>query len=286
MHNKLSRIIVIQLLFLVFSCVVYAQTQEELKEIFLESWDFQPSVAFEGISTNRKTLGGALWQRSEKITSSNDLVSGVIGKWRINDHLTFHVKYGKFSSPGEAEIGARTAIFHTSPILVHFWPQGSFTGQAIGDRSFNWDLKMEKDKGWLSSEFIGDTAIISFTQGNYAIMLQAEDSTSSVGSLDKGFIEAVAKKAVNKINVATSLNNFSTHLSSSISHKGILNSLQVKLDHFTKNYRQGDYKVALNNINSFINELNAQRGKHVSESAYQTLKAYADTIVQSLNALM
>jgi hypothetical protein len=53
-----------------------------------------------------------------------------------------------------------------------------------------------------------------------------------------------------------------------------------------ENFKKGKYQTALNEINTFINELVAQRGKHVSEAAYQTLKGYADTIVQSLNSLM
>jgi hypothetical protein len=71
-----------------------------------------------------------------------------------------------------------------------------------------------------------------------------------------------------------------------IDNQGIANSLNKKIDHVMENFKKGKYQTALNEINTFINELVAQRGKHVSEAAYQTLKGYADTIVQSLNSLM
>ncbi len=99
-------------------------------------------------------------------------------------------------------------------------------------------------------------------------------------------MESLCGKVEKKIDVATSLDTFGTDLPDLINQQGILRSLQAKLDAFTKHYRKGDYRPALNEINAFASELSAQRGKHVSEQGYQKLKAYADTIVNSLNGLL
>ena len=106
------------------------------------------------------------------------------------------------------------------------------------------------------------------------------------GSVDRNLLESLALKVGKKIDVATSLETISTSIPTLISHQGILHSLQVKLAAFVKHYQSGAYNVALNNMTSFVNELDAQRGKHVSEEAYQTLKALADTVIANTNSLL
>ncbi len=71
-----------------------------------------------------------------------------------------------------------------------------------------------------------------------------------------------------------------------ITQNGILKSLQVKLVHFKENFRKGEYKTALNMLNSFLNELSAQRGKHVPEAAYQELTAKIEIMIQAVNFLI
>ncbi len=64
-----------------------------------------------------------------------------------------------------------------------------------------------------------------------------------------------------------------------IDNKGILNSLIKKVDSAIKSK---DEKPLDKILNSFINELNAQRGKHVKEEAYQILIDDANLIIKNL----
>lgn len=64
-----------------------------------------------------------------------------------------------------------------------------------------------------------------------------------------------------------------------ISNKGIYNSLSKKVDNAEKQEEKGKYNTAINHINAFINEVEAQRGKHVREDA-------ADILIEDAEALI
>lgn len=67
-----------------------------------------------------------------------------------------------------------------------------------------------------------------------------------------------------------------------IDNKGILNSLDQKLEAAKKNIQKGKIKTAKNILNAFINEVEAQKGKHLSSEAYALLKFNAQYLIENL----
>ncbi|MEW6277846.1 MAG: hypothetical protein AB1758_04415 [Candidatus Eremiobacterota bacterium] len=63
---------------------------------------------------------------------------------------------------------------------------------------------------------------------------------------------------------------------------GIVNNLDVKLQHARNHLAQGRTKQAQNVLQAFRHELDAQRGQHVSEDAYQLLSGNADFLVSQI----
>lgn len=63
---------------------------------------------------------------------------------------------------------------------------------------------------------------------------------------------------------------------------GIVQSLDAKLDAAKASLARGDRKTAANQLNAFIRELQAQRGKHVSDNAYYLLATNAQYILTKL----
>lgn len=68
-----------------------------------------------------------------------------------------------------------------------------------------------------------------------------------------------------------------------ITNQGIVNSLNVKLKAAKESISKGKNKTAKNQLTAFINELNAQRGKFVNDSAYALLKANAEYLIYRLS---
>ena len=61
--------------------------------------------------------------------------------------------------------------------------------------------------------------------------------------------------------------------------KGIKNSLVSKLENVIKQLDKGNNNTAINKLNAFINEVNAQSGKKISTSDANLLIAYAEGII-------
>ena len=59
-----------------------------------------------------------------------------------------------------------------------------------------------------------------------------------------------------------------------ITNKGIYNSLSKKVENAEKQADKGKYNTAINHLNAFINEVNAQRGKHIDEYAADKILIY------------
>jgi FIMAH domain len=68
----------------------------------------------------------------------------------------------------------------------------------------------------------------------------------------------------------------------SINNKGIYNSLIRKAENAQKSYEEGKTKTAINHLNAFLNELEAQNGKHLTNEAYTLLKNNADYLIEKL----
>ena len=68
-----------------------------------------------------------------------------------------------------------------------------------------------------------------------------------------------------------------------INNKGILNSLTKKVENAKKDYLRGKIKPSKNKLNSFNNEVEAQKNKHLNEDCYNLLIDYSNFILQKLN---
>jgi hypothetical protein len=67
-----------------------------------------------------------------------------------------------------------------------------------------------------------------------------------------------------------------------ITNQGIANSLDSKLDNAKSKLTAGDTTAAKNMLNAFVNEVEAQNGKHLSSEAYALLKFNAEYLIQRL----
>ena len=67
-----------------------------------------------------------------------------------------------------------------------------------------------------------------------------------------------------------------------IDNSGIVNSLDVKLDNAKKKMSQGDNNTARNILSAFINDIEAQSGKHLTSEAYALLKYNAAYLINNL----
>jgi hypothetical protein len=67
-----------------------------------------------------------------------------------------------------------------------------------------------------------------------------------------------------------------------IDNTGIVNSLDVKLDNAKKKLSQGDNNTAKNILGAFLNEVEAQTGKHLTSDAYALLKYNALYLIDNL----
>jgi len=256
----------------------------EVKSIQLIQTDFPPGAFYKGQNLLKDPLFAG-WYKSSGGRGWSEIAQGVLESWSFEGTL-FKTKYGFFNNSNEAQFGVQNVI----PLLlgaeadpVSYQNPVSFDGQTLGDLTLSWEIGIERAKGYVNPSYSGDIVALAFSKGQYAFSIQAVNSASNV---DKARLIELAKKVEKKIGVAVSLNSISKEMSTLISHQGVLHSLQVKLDDFSKHYLKGEYNTALNNMNSFVNELDAQRGKHVSEQAYPTLKALANMIISNTNSLL
>lgn len=67
-----------------------------------------------------------------------------------------------------------------------------------------------------------------------------------------------------------------------ITNQGILNSLNVKLKAAKESIARGNKKAAVNQLEAFIRELEAQKGKHVDPNAWALLKSNAEYLIFKL----
>ena len=67
-----------------------------------------------------------------------------------------------------------------------------------------------------------------------------------------------------------------------IDNAGIANSLDQKLENAKVKISQGNKNAAKNILQAFINELEAQRGKHINDNAFYLLKLNAEFLISKL----
>jgi hypothetical protein len=69
----------------------------------------------------------------------------------------------------------------------------------------------------------------------------------------------------------------------SVNNKGIANSLISKLETARAQLDKGKSKQAINALEAFLNELEAQRGKHVNIDAYEYLRENVMSIIEQIS---
>lgn len=67
-----------------------------------------------------------------------------------------------------------------------------------------------------------------------------------------------------------------------ITNRGIVNSLFAKLDAAQRALDRGQPSVAINNLNSFINEVQAQMGKHIHADHAMHMIEHAQRVIAAL----
>jgi hypothetical protein len=67
-----------------------------------------------------------------------------------------------------------------------------------------------------------------------------------------------------------------------IDNQGIANSLDQKLDNAKSKLQRGDTTAAKNSLQAFVNEVEAQNGKHLTSEAYALLKFNAQYLISKL----
>lgn len=63
-----------------------------------------------------------------------------------------------------------------------------------------------------------------------------------------------------------------------IDNEGVANSLIVKLENAKKNIEKEKLDTAVNDLDAFVNELEAQREKHITQGAYEYLKKFVESV--------
>lgn len=69
-----------------------------------------------------------------------------------------------------------------------------------------------------------------------------------------------------------------------IANRGILQSLQAKLDNAERQLQRGNTPTALNVLRAFMNEVEALPENQLSSEAYALLKYNAEYLIQQLEA--
>ena len=101
-----------------------------------------------------------------------------------------------------------------------------------------------------------------------ALGLAPEEAIVFVGDLD-----------MNQNGTLDSLEHFPNVIRRRGLHKGTENSLVSKVENAIKSLEKGNFNGAINQLQAFINEVEAQRGKKISEELAEMLIQYAKNVI-------
>jgi len=111
-------------------------------------------------------------------------------------------------------------------------------------------------------------------EGTYDVSLAVTDDKDATGT------DAVV---VIIITPTQAINELMTIVGGMGLHKGTANSLIAKLENAIKALTNGQDHITVNNLNAFINEVEAQKGKKISQVQADELVGYADRIISVIN---
>ncbi len=194
-----------------------------------------------------------------------------------------------FYLPGDTE-KIKAIVDNEFLLRTGFWANSSqpiFEGLSNGEVFGDNILRCDEDAANPSNIVLPPGVKLKDT-GEYSVKYHHGDFAVFIECIEYGgcdlsnFSDGLTRTFFKKRSLNLTYENLESNILNLITQPGILKSLKVKLEVFKKNYLNGEYKAALNNINAFVNELNAQKGKHVSESTFQILNDLANLIINSL----
>jgi len=148
---------------------------------------------------------------------------------------------------------------------------GSFTDPGVDDtHTISWDF------GDLNSSTVSLSVTHSYMQpGNYVLILTITDNNgdSGLAAVDICIIEITEQDEIQE--VIEDVEDFELH-------EGIENSVTTKLSNAIESLNNGNLTEAKNILNAFINHVEAQRGKKLTEAQADYLISEVQTIIDSI----
>ena len=134
----------------------------------------------------------------------------------------------------------------------------------------------ELESGFPSNDIV--ETIESYIAEIRGLMLDTNNIDALASHLDFAYSSLLAFQQfeVDAASLATIIHEFVVN--GQIANKGIANSLQQKTSNFERKMTDGEFDAARGILGAFINELRAQKGKHVSISAAEDLLGFASYI--------
>lgn len=161
-------------------------------------------------------------------------------------------------------------LFPTNIIVVGKPKNGTYNLNIIGMDQTNYKVEIsirDSSGATYESEYIGFTS-----EGLISTYKIIYDPTPGIAPLMERII--TIEDVRNDVNIAYNLNL--------ITNSGIRQSLLSKLDVIESAINRGQKKTATNQLNAFINEVNAQKGKHMKDEAIKILIEDAEYLINHL----
>lgn len=208
-------------------------------------------------------------------------------------------KYSNVIAPQGWEI-ISLGVVHSALSKMIWWKSGWGDlpeGKIIPDHDYvdpsPFNIKPGQSLSGFSFESNSPPGIVDFYAAGYARLLTTEEEPESTFPPGHTFLDDLFKgKTIGPVAVADKtprglIDRLITLKDETpkynwITNQGILNSLNVKLNAAKESIAKGNNKTAVNQLNAFINELDAQKGKQVNENAWALLRANAEYLISKL----
>ncbi len=236
-------------------------------------------------------------------TTANNLIAKVSADIIRENDLLRYTYVVENSSTSQQSIGSLYVSVSTDSLSDFYFPNDWDGGLWTGHRLF--DCFTEKDSSLIKPGFSLDSIYFSSPGlpviSKYYIQslsYKLNYNTMDPDSLDTMYYNNVLSNSYTgytigaadppspfiQINFLDSLISYKHQALSLgwIDNQGIVNSLDSKLDNARKKLAVGDINAAKNILNAFVNEVEAQKGKHLTSEAYALLKYNAEYLIGRL----
>jgi hypothetical protein len=175
-----------------------------------------------------------------------------------------------------------------SIVAVNRWSWRADNGLKAGGRTSGFLLRSPDPPGIVNSYFQGFARPLEFPDEGPPDAIRAQLSALSIFPANHVVCKTIAPTAIpTSLTAMALLDTLISYKHQAfnlgwITNKGILNSLDQKLDNARKQLERGNNKSAKNILEAFINEVEAQKDKHLSGEAYALLKFNAQYLISKL----